>query len=346
MHVMQRPVRQRVRKRMYLPSERQVVNGVGLGELEGMFNIGKMFTRMFTFTPSSFKIKNILGAVGSLVTTTATMGMANVLSEVAGPSGLKLTKGTVTGAHSTAMKVVGGVSLAAGAVLGGAALLPAVGGAGAGAAAGTEGMMAAGTGVLAPAAEAAAGSSFFALPTFSSAGTLMTAGSGVLAPVAEGGILSTIGGALSTVGSGLMTVMKALPIIGQVMGGGGGGQQQQQQDGSQAQYDAQVAAYNAQIAAQQAAMYTPGGYQPNIPFVADQYAGITPTTQPSMQTSYGDLRTPYTAITEDGQQVQVDPSTGQVIEQGMSVPMMIGVGGVVLLAGWYLMSDSKSTVTN
>lgn len=347
MHVMQQTPKRRSQRKMYLASERQVVSGVGLGELEGMFNIGKMFTRLVTFKPSSFKIKNILGAVGSLVTTTATMGMANVLSEVAGPSGLKLTSGTVTGAHSTAMKVVGGVAIAAGAIVGGAALLPAAGGATVtGAAATGEGMMAAGTGVLAPVAEAA-GSSFFALPTVASTGsTLMTAGTGVLAPVAEGGFLSTVGSALSTVGSGILTGVKALgaalPVM-QMFGGSGGSQQQQQGGMTQAEYDAQQAAaqaaYDAQVRAQQAAMYTPGGYSPSIPFVGDQYAGPA-------QTSYGDLRSPYTAIQEDGTQVQVDPMTGQVIEQGMSVPMMIGIGGVVALAGWYFLYDSKSTATN
>jgi hypothetical protein len=70
-----------------------------------------------------------------------------------------------------------------------------------------------------------------------------------------------------------------------------------------------------------------------------------PTT---MQTSYGDLRTPYTGVTEEGQQVQVDPTTGQVlpgvVQEGMSTEMMIGIGGVALLAGWYIMSgNSKST---
>lgn len=334
MHVVQRPIRQRVRKRMYLPSERMVVNGVGLGELDGMFNIGKMFSRLTHFTPSSFKISNIAGAIGSAVAFTSTFGASSLLPKV-------------TGAHSALMKDVGYATVAAAAVVGGGLAIGAIGGAGAaagGAAGGaattveTGGMMAAGTGVLAPVAQA----SYFTMPAFETAGSAMTAGTGVLAPAAEagGGFFSTVGSALSTVGSGLMTAMKALPLIGQVLGGGGAQPIQQAQD--QTQYGpAQPTA--DQIAAQ-AAMYQPGGYAPSIPGVAAQYAG---PVAPSMDTSYGDLRTPYTAVTEDGQQVQVDPATGQVIQEGiltgMSTEMMVGIGAVTLLAGWYFMSDNKST---
>jgi hypothetical protein len=69
------------------------------------------------------------------------------------------------------------------------------------------------------------------------------------------------------------------------------------------------------------------------------------TGQPSMtgmNASYGDLRSPYTAIAEDGSTVQIDPRTGQVVlSEGLSIPMMVGIGGVAVLAGWYFMSDSK-----
>lgn len=327
MHVVQHPRRQRVQRRMHLPSERQVVNGVGLGELDGMFNIGKMFTRMFTFTPSSFKFKNIAGAIGSLTTTVATGGLANIASEIAGPSGLKLTKGTITGAHSKPMQYVGygtmAAAAAAGVVLGGAALLPAAGAVtgGAGATAGSA------SSIIASAA--------------ATGGTAVTTG---------GGFLATAGSMLSTVGSGLMTVMKALPIVGQLVGGiGGGGQQQQQQGGmTQAEYDAYMvqqqqqaqaqAQYEAQVRAQQAQMYQPGAAQ-GIPISYDM-------GQPSMtgmNASYGDLRSPYTAITQDGEQVQVDPTTGQVIQPGMSTEVMIGIGGLTLLVGWYVMSGNKNT---
>jgi hypothetical protein len=307
MHVIQSPERQRVQRRLHLPSERMVVNGVGLGDVDGMFNIGKMFTRMFTIKKSSFKFKNIAGAIGSAGMTIATGGMANIASEIAGPSGLKLTKGSITGAHSKVSKVVGygamAAAAAAGVYFGGAALLPALG----------TGTAAAGT-----------------------AGT---------AAATSGGFFATAGSVLSSVGSGLL---KALPILSGVMGKGGGSQQQGGM--TQAEYDAQQqaaydagqqqAAYDAQVRAQQAQLYTPGGMP--ISYMPETGYGMSQPSMTGMNASYGDLRTPYTAIAEDGSQVQVDPTTGQIIQEGMSMPMMIGIGGAVVLAGWYFMSDSKS----
>lgn len=298
MHVIQRQVRQRGQRRMYLPSERGVVNGTGLGEVDGLFNIGKMFTRMFTFRPKSFTLKNIAGAIGSGTSFLATGGIANVVSEIAGPSGLKFTKGTITGAHSKPMQYLGygvGAAVAAtGLVFGGAALLP-----------------------------------------------------------TAGGFFSTVGGALSTVGSGLMTGLKAVGGILPMAGGllGGGGQQQQQGGMTQAEYDAQQAqaqqqaAYDAQVRAQQGQMYQ-SGYTPSIPFVQDQYSSPMIGQPGTMQTSYGDLRSPYTAIPEDGQQtLQIDPRTGQVIQASMipdlSPTTWLVIGGTTLV-GWYLMSGSKS----
>jgi hypothetical protein len=321
MHVMQHSRPRRLQRRMYLPSERQVVNGVGLGEVDGMFNIGKMFTRMFTFTPSSFKLKNIAGAIGSAVMTVGSGGLANIASEIAGPSGLKLTKGSVTGARSDVSKIVGygtmAAAAAAGAYFGGSALL-------------SPSTTAVGT--------AASGSKII--------GTALGTG----AATTGGGFLSTAGSMLSTVGSGIMSVgsglLKALPLLGGIMGGGGG-QQQQQGGMTQAEYDAQQraayeagqqqAAYDAQVRAQQAQLYTPGG----IPI-----SYMPETGQPSMtgmNASYGDLRSPYTGITQDGEQVQIDPATGQVISEGMSMPMMIGIGGAAVLAGWYLLTPSTKS---
>ena len=334
MHVMQHSRPRGTQRRMYLPSERQVVNGVGLGEVDGMFNIGKMFTRMFTFTPGSFKMRNIAGAIGSAVTTIGTGGIANVVSEVAGPSGLKLTKGTITGAHSKPMQYVGygtmAAAAAAGLYFGGSAALTALK---------TSGTVAAGAGT---GLKAVTGAGAFVHPV---TGAVATTG---------GGFLSTVGSALSTVGSGLMTGIKvitaAMPVLGKVMGGGGGGQQQQQGGMTQAEYDAQMreqAAYEAQVRAQQAQMYQPG-YASTIQYAGGQYAPeqyIPPVIgEPgTMQTSYGDLRSPYTAISEDGKTLQVDPATGQVIDTGMSTTMMIALGGVALAGlGWYFMSDSKS----
>lgn len=301
MHVVQR-VPRRVQRKMYLASERQVVNGVGLGDLEGMFNFGKMFTRMFHFTPRSFQLKNIAGAIGSIALTGATLGLAPKISS----------------AHSKVAKIVGYAEMAAAAVVGGVIAAPMIGGA-----LGIGGVAATGTG-LTVGAEAA--------------GTVAATG---------GGFLSTAGSVLSSVGSGFMTVMKALPVVGQLMGGGGGSQQQQGVDYGPGQPTAdqlaQQAAYDAQVRAQQAQMYQPGGYNPSIPFVANQYSGAVAAAPASGL--YGDLRTPYTAIQEDGTQVQVDPATGKVIQAGMipdlSPTTWLAIGGATLI-GWYFMSGSKS----
>jgi hypothetical protein len=306
MHIVQR-VPRRVQRKMYLASERQVVNGVGLGDLEGMFNIGKMFTRMFHFTPRSFQLKNIAGAIGSVALTGATLGLAPKISS----------------AHSKVAKIVGYAEMAAAAVVGGVIAAPMIGGA-----LGIGGVAATGTG-LTVGAEAAAGT-----------------------VAASGGIMSTIGSGIMSVGSGLMTAMQALPVIGQLMGGGGS-PQQQQGGMTQAEYDAmqaqaqiqaqQQAAYDAQVRGQQNQMYLPGGYRPSIPFVGDQYSGAVASAPSSG--AYGDLRTPYTAIQEDGTQVQVNPATGQIIQAGMipdlSPTTWLAIGGATLI-GWYVMSGSKS----
>lgn len=271
MHIVQRPVR-RSRRRMYSPIERGVVSnyGVGLGEVDGLFNIGKMFTRMFTFRPKSFTFKNIAGALGSVTSTALTGGLISLAPKL-------------QSAHSSLSRAVGYGTMAVAAVAGGAALLP--------------------------------------------AGSLMSVG--------------------SAVGTGLKTLTSVLPIAQQVMGGRSGGQQgvdpyaqQYAQQQAYAQQQMAQQAYEAeqmrlaQIAQQQAQMYLPGA------MAQAQYE----QRNPSMQTSYGDLRSPYTAITEDGQQVQVDPATGQVIQAGilpeLSMTTWLVVGGVTLV-GWYFMSGSK-----
>jgi hypothetical protein len=303
---------------MYSPYDRGVVSNVGvgrgvrynyneLGEVDGLFNIGKMFTRMFTFTPKSFTLKNIAGAIGSVTTTIASGGLVAFAPKI-------------QSAHSDVSKIVGYGTMAAaagaGLYFGGSALLSSVGG---GAGAG-------------------------ALTTAGSVGTASSGSSTIGAVLGTGSVAEstwTVGGVLSSIGSGIGTGLKALTSILPVMGMMGGGGGQQQQGGmTQAEYDAQQkaaydagqqqAAYNAQVAAQQQQMYQPGA----MPVSYDM-------SQPTMNTSYGDLRSPYTAIAEDGSTVQVDPNTGQVIQPGLSTPMMIGIGGVVLLAGWYFMSGSK-----
>jgi hypothetical protein len=299
------------RKRMNSVLERRVVNGVGLGlgEVDGLFNIGKMFTRLVTIKPSSFKLSNLMGAVGSLTMFTASGGLSTLAPKL-------------TGAHSALSKDVGMATVAVAAVAGGAALMAAPAAVGGTAATGV-GLTTTGIGT------ASAGSTEIAA---------------ALAPeAASSGFFSAVGSGISSVGSGLMNVVKALPFVGNMIGGGG--QQQQQGGMTQAEYDAQQqqqAAYDAQVRAQQAQMYQPG-YVPEIPYVPGQYTGMPMAPTADMNTSYGDLRSPYTAIAEDGSTVQVDPRTGEVISPGISTPMMIAIGGITLLAGWYLMSDSKST---
>lgn len=333
MHVVQGRLRQQRQRRVNLPSERMVVNGVGLGELDGMFNIGKMFTRMFTFTPSSFKLKNIAGTIGATVTTIGTGGIANIASEVLGSSGLKVVKGGFTSTHSKPMQYVGygtmAAAAAAGAYYGGSALLSKSGVAsGAGT---TASSIPVGTGtVLAPTVPAA-------VPV--GTGTVL-ASSGTTA----GGFLSTAGNWLSNIGSGLSTVMKALPVVGALTGaGGGGGQQQQQQQEqggmTQAEFDAQQrAAYEAGIRQQQQEEL----YRQQVLAQQAQMMPVSYGGQPSMQTSYGDLRSPYTAITEDGQQVQVDPLTGNVIQPEMPTDMLVGAGVLAAVAtGLYLIYSKE-----
>ena len=329
MHVVQHPRRQRVQRGMYSPIDRGVVSNArvgnvggryvytGLGEVDGLFNnrlfnIGKMFTRMFTFKPSSFQLKNIAGAVGSVVTTMGTGGLIAFAPKIQSAKS-SVSKGVGYGTMA--------VAAAAGIAYGGYALLgPATGVVG-----GTTG---------------AALTTAPAIGTAASGSSVIGAATGQV--VTSGGFLSTVGSVFSTVGSGLLKGITALgtilPVFSQAMGSGGGGQPQMTQEQSgmtQAEYDAYMAQqaqvqaqYDAQVRAQQQQMYQP-----------TMYNGEQPA---SMNTSYGDLRTPYTAITEDGEQVQVDPMTGQVIQSGMSTPMLIGIGAVTLLAGWYLFSGSKS----
>jgi len=331
MHVVARLPRRRVQRTgwngggLHSPARRIVVNDryLGLGEVDGLFNIGKMFTRMFTITPSSFKFKNIAGAIGSFTAAVSTGGLAPIVSEFAKGKGASFTS-----AHSKPMEYLGYGTMAAAAVVGGVVAAPAIG-----AALGVGGTAATGVGLTATVGSTASGSAIIGAE-------LGTAGA-----AASGGFMSTVGSVLGTVGSGLMSVVKGigsvLPVLGGVLGGGGGGQvvvqqgadpyaQQYADQYAYQQQQAAQAAYDAQVRAQQNAMYAPPAYQ-NIPSTA--YA------QPaSMNTSYGDLRSPYTAITEDGEQIQIDPATGQPIQPGISTPMLIGGGALVLLVGWYLMS--------
>lgn len=117
MHVVMYHPALRMNRRVHLPYERTQVHSAGLGGLDG-FNIGKMFTRMFTFKPSSFTFKNIMGAIGSGVTNFMTLGAASAFA----PKQFS--------AHNKQMQQVGmGVSAAAAVAAGvtaGAAFGPAV----------------------------------------------------------------------------------------------------------------------------------------------------------------------------------------------------------------------------
>lgn len=105
-------------RKMYLPNERlQIMDDGGLGF---SFNIGKMFKRLTKITKTSFRGKNIMGAIGSGASNFFTFGAASAIAP------------KTFGAHSKTMQKVGmGVSaaaIAAGTVFTAGALLPAAGG--------------------------------------------------------------------------------------------------------------------------------------------------------------------------------------------------------------------------
>lgn len=328
MHVVTRLPRRNVvhGRRMHSPPQRGLVrrdiglNDTGLGELDGMFNIGKMFTRMFTFRPGSFKLKNIVGAIGSLTTATLTAGTANIAAELAKP----LTKGkSITSAHSKPMQYVGYGTMAVGAVAGAVVAAPSIG-----TALGVGKTAATGTGLAVGAPSS--GSSTIATALATPVGT------------GGGGFLSTVGTALSTVGkgvvTGLQTLTSVLPVAQQILGSGQQQQMSQQEQGVDpyAQQYADQYAYQQQLAAQQAQQAAYIQAQQGQMYNPVAYAQAQPV---AMNTPYGDLRSPYTAITEDGEQVQIDPTTGQVIPSGIPTEMLVGGGVLTLLLGWYLLSD-------
>ena len=116
MYIVTQPIRVRSRRKVYLPQERVQVNGIGLGEVDGLWNLGKMFKNFVKITPRSFQPKNIFGAIGSIALTTTTLGLAPKISS----------------AHSKVAKIVGMAEVAAVAAIGGgmllAPMLPAMGG--------------------------------------------------------------------------------------------------------------------------------------------------------------------------------------------------------------------------
>jgi hypothetical protein len=337
MHVVQHPRRQIVQRRMYSPYNRMVVNGVGLGSNSVRYN----YDNIGLSGLDGSILQNISRVMGGITATIATGGLIWLAPKKTRISVERITGAMVTsggigasiapnawGLSKSEANITRGITAAAAVVAGGIYLAP---------------LMASGSSLI--------GVGGGAIGTASSGSSVIGAATGQVVASTGGGLLSTIGSGLQTVGSGLWTVAKGLlPNLLQMgaglMTGGGGGvqpQQQQQQGGmTQAEFDAaqqaaaqegarqQQEAYRNQMALQQSQMPISNGMMYGEPI------GQT------MNTSYGDLRSPYTAITEDGQQVQVDPNTGQVIPEGMSTTTKVMLGGVVLLAGWYFMSGSKA----
>ena len=95
---------------------------LGTDDLDGLgkgFHPFKAITRAVHFTPSSFKLKNIMGAIGSVTATTATFGLGPLLAP------------KVFSANSKTMQTVGmattAIAVVAGAVVLGPALAPGLG---------------------------------------------------------------------------------------------------------------------------------------------------------------------------------------------------------------------------
>ena len=321
------PIRRRVQRRMYLPSERMVVNGVGLGEVDG-FNIGKMLNRMFTIRPGSFKIGNIMGAIGSGWSNFMTLGMGSALAP------------KTFSAHSTTMKQVGmGVSAAAaaaGAYYGGGALL-----------------------------QTGAGQAFMsgAGNLLKGAGSLVSKyGTGVLKTGIEM-VTSSKGG-----GGGGATPSQESGGMTQAQYNAAVIQQQQAEYYAQKQREEaiiiaqQQAAYEAQLKREAqfgANMSTGEQLAPTM------YPGMSSTGSIGEFGPYapeGQLQSPYSLLSDPAALSLVDPATGlitdpvtgkkidintgKVVQAGMfpqlSTATWVAVGGMTLV-GMYLMSGNKST---
>jgi len=325
MHVVQHRVRSR--RTMYLPYQRGMVDDVGLGGLDGSI------------------LQNISRVVGGIATTVGTGGLIWLAPKKIRASAERVTGALITSAGvgaSIAPKAWGlskseanitrGITAAAVAVGGGIMLAP---------------MMAGGTALTASAGSTAIG-------TASSGSSVIGAATGQ-AVGSSGTFLSTIGSGLKTIGSGLVTGIKTvgelLPVAGKLIGGGGGSgqpQQQQQQSGmTQAEFDAyqreamrvgaeqqaeyeRQQAYARQVELMQSQMYDPGAMYKTT-------GGMPPMG------AYGDLRSPYTAITEDGSVLEIDPNTGNVVQpqagfMGTGISTEVVVGGTILLAAaWFLL---------
>lgn len=313
MHVVRVPSRQVRVRRMYLPSERLVVNGVGLGEVDG-FDIGKMFTRMFTFKASSFKPSNIMGAIGSVVSNLGTFGMGSMLAP------------KTFSAHSSTMKKVGmGVSAAAAAAgigYGAYKFLPA----------GTFSNVVSGAGNM-----------------LKSTGTILKGGLEVLKTGAQ--ILG--GGGKQQAQQGGMTQADMLALQQQQQAMAAYNAQQAQIAAYNAQQQAlynqqqQQGQYSTDVSQQ----LTPTVY-PSMdagPSAVGPYPQDMTAQGPYSALTDYDMSTlvdPTTGlITDPKTGNKIDPSTGQVVQAGMlpafSTRTWMIIGGVTLL-GLYLSSGSKA----
>lgn len=315
MHVVSRPVRQRVRKRMYLPSERMVVNGVGLGEVDG-FNIGKMFTRMFTFKPSSFKPSNIMGAIGSAASFVGTFGLSSALAP------------KTFSANSSTMKKVGmGVTAAAAAAgigYGAYKLLPS----------GTFSNVVSGAGNL-----------------LKSGGTVLKGGLEVVKTGAQ--IIGAAGGGKQQAQAGGMSQEDAM-ILQQQQQAYIEQQRQiaaynaQQQALYEEQQRQQYSSGNVPVSEQLTPTVYPtmsAGPSATGPYPQDMTAGSPYSLLTDEGISkYIDSTTGLLVDPATGN--KIDPATGQVVQAGMfpklSTQTWVIIGGMTLL-GLYLSSGSKAS---
>jgi hypothetical protein len=291
---------------MYLPSERRVVNGVGLGAVDG-FNIGKMFDRMFTFKKSSFSAGNIMGAIGSVVSNFGTFGMASALAP------------KTFGAHSTTMKQVGmgvtAAAAAAGAYYGGGALL-------------RTGI---GQNVVSGAGNLLKSTGSFIT---NNASSILKTGMGLFTSPGGGG---SGGGGGS---SGGMTQAEADMIIRQQQQAAYDEQMRRElQSGQNASVENQLSP--TVYPTTDSGGSIPGTYGP-YPQDMQIQSPYSPLADPTIN-QYVDPTTGL--VTDPATGNKLDPATGRIVQAGMfpqlSTTTWVMIGGATLI-GWYLTSGSKS----
>lgn len=310
MHVVQHyPIRRRIQRRMYLPSERMVVNGVGLGTVDG-FNIGKMFDRMFTFKKSSFSAGNIMGAIGSGVSFLGTFGLSSALAP------------KTFSAHSSTMKKVGmgvtAAAAAAGAYYGGGALLKT----------GIGQTVAQGAGTV---LKTVGGFVKSNLTTVLKTGMQLMGGSGG-------------GGRATQEQYNAMTAQQQQEYILQQQQLA----RTQEQLAYEAQLRQEAEQYGGNVANQLTPTVYPqmdmsgnsalGPYAPETQLQSPYSPLADETMLSNIDPNTGLLTDPATGN-------KIDPATGRIVQAGMfpqlSTTTWVAIGGATLL-GWYLMTSSKN----